>query len=169
MPFRELEPNLFQWTDTCNVYVLREGDAAILIDLGDGSVLDASRRDWREAGGMGAVHASSSRAMPRGERSLNGTGAKTSASLMEAALFENPTAVSQNAADAWPMRLPVHGASYVRPPIEPITIEKAFAKMDDFTWRGREFGCVQTGGKSRVIWPICCETRQCHGSLSRAT
>src|SRR5262245_45898835 len=33
-------PDLFVWTDTCNVYVLRDGDAATLIDLGDGSVLD---------------------------------------------------------------------------------------------------------------------------------
>ena len=32
--------DLFVWTDTCNVYVLRDGDSAVLIDLGDGSVLD---------------------------------------------------------------------------------------------------------------------------------
>jgi len=32
-------PNLYCWTDTCNVYVLKHGNAAILIDLGDGSVL----------------------------------------------------------------------------------------------------------------------------------
>jgi len=36
----DTEPNLFVWTDTCNVYVLRDGDAALLIDLGDASVLD---------------------------------------------------------------------------------------------------------------------------------
>ena len=29
-------PNLFTWTDTCNVHILRDGDAALLIDLGDG-------------------------------------------------------------------------------------------------------------------------------------
>ena len=39
-PAAKDEPNLFAWTDTCNVYVLRDGDAAILIDLCDGSVLD---------------------------------------------------------------------------------------------------------------------------------
>src|SRR4029453_4171524 len=32
--------DFFVWTDTCNVYVLREGETALLIDLGDGSVLD---------------------------------------------------------------------------------------------------------------------------------
>src|SRR4051812_34900098 len=36
-------PDLLSWTDTCNVYVLRDGDAALLIDLGDGSVLDHLR------------------------------------------------------------------------------------------------------------------------------
>jgi len=38
--FREILPDLYEWTDTCNVYVLRNGTAAILIDLGDGSVLE---------------------------------------------------------------------------------------------------------------------------------
>ena len=33
-------PNLFVWIDTCNVYVVREGEAALLIDLGDGSACD---------------------------------------------------------------------------------------------------------------------------------
>ena len=39
-PNPNAQPELFVWTDTCNVYVLRDGDAALLIDLGDGSVLE---------------------------------------------------------------------------------------------------------------------------------
>lgn len=38
-PDSTAHPNLFAWTDTCNVYVLRDGDSALLFDLGDGSVL----------------------------------------------------------------------------------------------------------------------------------
>ena len=38
--FTRLAPNLFLWTDTCNVYVVRDGDSALLIDLGDGTILD---------------------------------------------------------------------------------------------------------------------------------
>ena len=38
--FQQIEPDLFVWTDTCNVYVLKDGDAALLVDLGDGSVLE---------------------------------------------------------------------------------------------------------------------------------
>ncbi len=39
-PAPKTNPDLFVWSDTCNVYALREGDSALLIDLGDGSVLD---------------------------------------------------------------------------------------------------------------------------------
>ena len=37
------EPNLFVWTDTCNVYVWRDGTAALLIDLGPADPLIFSR------------------------------------------------------------------------------------------------------------------------------
>ncbi len=42
----------------------------------------------------------------------------------------------------------VYGASYVRPPIEPVPIDRALAKMDDLAWRGHEFWCIETGGNS---------------------
>jgi hypothetical protein len=35
----DLSPDLFVWTATRNVRVLRDGDAALLIDLDDGNVL----------------------------------------------------------------------------------------------------------------------------------
>ena len=33
-------PNLYCFADTCHVYILKEGSKSILIDLGDGKVLD---------------------------------------------------------------------------------------------------------------------------------
>ena len=45
-------PHLYRWTDTCNVYVLKDGKSAILIDLGDGTVLShlgeigVTKVDW---------------------------------------------------------------------------------------------------------------------------
>src|SRR3954452_21456860 len=39
-PDVDKHPDLFLWTDTCNVWVLRDKDAALLIALGDASVLD---------------------------------------------------------------------------------------------------------------------------------
>jgi glyoxylase-like metal-dependent hydrolase (beta-lactamase superfamily II) len=37
----QLSENLFLFRDTCNVYVIRRGDEAVLIDFGSGDVLDA--------------------------------------------------------------------------------------------------------------------------------
>ncbi|MBL9082960.1 MAG: hypothetical protein JNK76_14190, partial [Planctomycetales bacterium] len=39
-PAAEAWPDVFVYTDTCNTYVLRDGDAAILINLGDAGVLE---------------------------------------------------------------------------------------------------------------------------------
>jgi glyoxylase-like metal-dependent hydrolase (beta-lactamase superfamily II) len=50
--FRKLSESLYSYSDTCNVYVLKDGSRAILIDLGAGSVLDhlgeigVSSVDW---------------------------------------------------------------------------------------------------------------------------
>ena len=41
MQFKAVAPNVFVWLDTCNVYVIEDGASAILIDIGDGLVLDA--------------------------------------------------------------------------------------------------------------------------------
>ncbi len=49
---RKLSDNLFLFEDTCNVYVVRDGGACILIDFGSGKVLDhlaalgISKVDW---------------------------------------------------------------------------------------------------------------------------
>jgi glyoxylase-like metal-dependent hydrolase (beta-lactamase superfamily II) len=73
-----LSPDLFVWTDTCNVYVLRDGDAALLIDLGDGSVLDhledigVKRVEW-------VLFTHHHREQCQGAPRLTGTGAKIGA------------------------------------------------------------------------------------------
>src|SRR5919202_2195837 len=39
-PVHELSPSLFLLRDTCNVYVVRAGARAMLIDFGSGRILD---------------------------------------------------------------------------------------------------------------------------------
>ena len=52
MPATEIAPDVFRVTDTCNTYVVRDGDAAVLIDFGDGVVvgelaaLGVKRVEW---------------------------------------------------------------------------------------------------------------------------
>src|SRR5258706_3343636 len=142
-------PDLFGWTDTCNVYLLRDGDAALLIDLGDGSVLEhlreigVARVEWvlfthhhREQC-QGAVKLG-----PWRER-----GTKIAAPEMERALFERPLdfrKMNVNLGDAFT----IHGTSYVRPPMQPMVLDRSCKKNDPFAWRGRQFVCLDTRGNS---------------------
>ena len=139
-------PNLFTWTDTCNVHVIRDGDAALLIDLGDGSVLEhlgeigVKRVEW-------VLFTHHHREQCQGAPRLKGSATKFAAPEAERALFENPASfrkMNVRLGDAFT----VHGSSFVRPPVEAIKLDQTFSKMDTFTWRGREFRCVDTRGNS---------------------
>ncbi|MSR31318.1 MAG: MBL fold metallo-hydrolase [Gemmataceae bacterium] len=146
MKFREISKDVFLFEDTCNVYVVRDGDAGLLIDLGAGAVLDhlheigVKKIEW-------ALFTHHHREQCQGHPRLIGTGAKTAAPEAERALFENPTSfrkIAPTLGDAFT----VHGASFVRPPIIPLKLDLTFQKMDDFNWRGREFWCLDTSGNS---------------------
>jgi glyoxylase-like metal-dependent hydrolase (beta-lactamase superfamily II) len=139
-------PDLFRWTDTCNVYVLRDGDAAMLIDLGDGTVLDhldnigIKRVEW-------VLFTHHHREQCQGAARLKGTGAKVAAPEAERALFERPTdfrKLNVRLEDAYT----IHGASYVRPPIQAIPLDRTFSTNDTFAWRKYELRCVATPGHS---------------------
>jgi glyoxylase-like metal-dependent hydrolase (beta-lactamase superfamily II) len=140
------ESNLFVWSDTSNVYVLRDGDAALLIDLGDGSVLDhlgeigVRRVEW-------VLFTHHHREQCQGAARLAAWKPKIAAPDIERALFEEPTKFRKAKATLGDTYT-VHGASYVRPPMEPIRLDRTFKDMDIFTWRGREFRCLDTKGHS---------------------
>ena len=144
--FTPVAPDIFYWSDTCNVYVIRSGEAALLIDLGDGSVLDHLREiGVRRVEWVWFTH--HHREQCQGAGRLQDLGAKVATSAIERPLFEQPLdyrKMRPSLSDAYT----VHGASYVRPPQTPIRVDHAFKKMDDFVWHGREFVCVHTGGHS---------------------
>jgi glyoxylase-like metal-dependent hydrolase (beta-lactamase superfamily II) len=142
----KVAPNLFVWTDTCNVYVLREGDAALLIDLGDGSVLD----HLGDAGVKrveGVLFTHHHREQCQGAPRLLGRGAQVAAPEAERALFERPLdfrKLNVSLGDAFT----IHGCSYVRPPIQPVPLNRTLQTNDTFAWRGHEFICLDTRGNS---------------------
>ncbi|HYG33401.1 MAG TPA: MBL fold metallo-hydrolase, partial [Clostridia bacterium] len=145
-PDSQRYPDLFLWTDTCNVYVVRDGETALLIDLGDGSVLDhlgelgIKRVEW-------VLFTHHHREQCQGFSRLKGWNVKVGAPEAERALFEQPSSfrkMNVRLGDAFT----IHGASYVRPPIQPIPVDRAFKRMDTFTWHGKEFWCVDTRGNS---------------------
>ena len=143
---KQLDPDLFLWTDTCNAYVLRDGEAALLIDLGDGSVLDHLAE-------IGVKHVEyvlfthHHREQCQGSNRLSGSGAKICAPEAEKGFFEHPEDYRK-----MKVRLDdpftVYGASYVRPPIQPIPIDRTFKSEDVFTWHGHELRCEETPGNS---------------------
>jgi glyoxylase-like metal-dependent hydrolase (beta-lactamase superfamily II) len=145
-PDAKRHPDLFVWTDTSNVYLLRDGEAALLVDLGDGSILDhlseigVKRIEW-------VLFTHHHREGCQGAPRLSTTGAQTAAPEAEAALFENPTNFRRmNVKLGDPFT--VHGASYVRPPIQPIRIDRKLKRMDTVSWHGRELWCQETRGNS---------------------
>ena len=143
-------PNLFLWSDTCNVWVLRDGDAALLIDLGDGSVLDAlpqlgvKRVEWVL---FTHHHREQCQGAPRLAGHALGKETKLAAPAAERALFEQPTEFRKMQARLGD-KYTIHAASFVRPPIVPIKLDEVFEKMDVFQWRGHEFWCIDTRGNS---------------------
>jgi len=139
-------PDLYLWNDTCNVYVIRHGDAALLIDLGGGSVLDhlgdigVKRVEW-------VLFTHHHREQCQGAARLRGIGAKVAAPEAEKDFFERPLdfrKMQVSLGDAFT----IHGSSYVRPPIQPIPLNRAFQTNDTFTWRSHEFVCLDTRGNS---------------------
>ena len=126
--------------------MLRDGDAALLIDLGDGSVLDhlpeigVKRVEW-------VLFTHHHREQCQGASRLKGTGARVAAPETERALFEKPAdfrKLNVSLGDAFT----IHGSSYVRPPIEPVPLDRTLRSGDVFAWRGHQLRCLDTPGNS---------------------
>ncbi len=139
-------PNLYVWTDTCNVYVLKSGDAALLVDLGDGSVLrhlkelGIQRVEW-------VLLTHHHREQCQGINAVDRDVAQVAAPKKEQALFEKPTEFRK-----WFPKLgdpySVYGASYVRPPQNPIRLDATLESGKVFAWRDHQIHCLDTPGHS---------------------
>lgn len=144
--FKEVSPDLFVWTDTCNAYLLRDGDAALMIDLGDGSILEhlgeigVKKVEW-------ILLTDHHRELLQGVDRLDRNITQIAAPKEEQALLETPTLFRK-----WNPRLgdkySVHGASYVRPPQSPVKVDRWLATDETFEWHGRSIQCLSTPGHS---------------------
>ncbi len=144
--FQQPLPGVLLWQDTCNVYVLKHEDAALVINLGDGSVLEhlaeigVKRIEW-------VLTTDHHRELCQGAPKLDRGVTKVATSADEKEILENPLSFRK-----WNPRLgdkySVHGASYVRPPAAPVKIDRVLADGEVFTWNGFELTCVSTPGHS---------------------
>lgn len=139
-------PGLFYYTDVCNVYILRDGNHALLIDLGNAGILDhlpdigVEHIDW-------ILFTHHHREQCQGFPKLNSLTPQIAAPKTERPFFEHPTSFRKTKTSLGDPYT-IYGASYIRPPVEPIHIDREFAKMDTFTWRGYEIRCIETPGDS---------------------
>jgi glyoxylase-like metal-dependent hydrolase (beta-lactamase superfamily II) len=149
--------DLFRWSDTCNVYVLREGDAAMLVNLGDGSVLEhlgelgVQRIEW-------ILMTDHHREQCQGHPKLNRERTQVAAPEKERDFFEHPNSfrkMKPSVDDPYT----VMGSSYLRPPVEPLMIQRGLKARDIFAWRGHEFWCLETAGSSPGSMSYLTKTR----------
>jgi glyoxylase-like metal-dependent hydrolase (beta-lactamase superfamily II) len=139
-------PDVYLWQDTCNVYVLKNGSSAMLINLGDGAVIEhlpeigVTRVDW-------VLFTDHHREQCQGAPRLDRTTTQVAAPKDEQAFFETP-----NEFRHWYPRLSdtftVHGSSYLRPPGQPVKIDKTLRDGDSFTWNDLRLACISTPGHS---------------------
>ncbi|SEJ51710.1 Glyoxylase, beta-lactamase superfamily II [Cyclobacterium xiamenense] len=144
--FEQLDNHIYLWRDISNVYVIKDNNTALLIDLGNGSVLDHLRDigiekvEW-------VLFTHHHREQSQGYPRLKKWEAKVAVPKEERPLFEKPSLFRKmDPSNNDPFS--VVGASYVRPAVFPIKVDRTFAKMDTFTWRNFEFRCMETKGNS---------------------
>lgn len=144
-PFPEEFPQLLQWRDVCNVWVLREQDAALLICFGDGTVMPGL-----EALGIRTIERillpDHHREQYQGLYRMSALPAAVTVPQAEQALFTDPGKHRR-----WRPTLgdefSVYGASYVRPAPRALAVEPV-ADNAVLQWRGHEIRCLATPGHS---------------------
>ena len=148
--FEQILPGLFCFRDTCNVYVLKDGDEAVLIDFGSGRVLD-------ELGHIGVrkvrwvVHTHHHREQCQGDFVLKRKRIRLAVPAAERAFFEHVE-------DYWqrPERFGVVGAAYCRPLIESVPVDRAIGDSESFQWKGYDLHAYAAPGHSRgAMYYVC--------------
>ncbi|MFV2063619.1 MAG: MBL fold metallo-hydrolase [Chloroflexota bacterium] len=141
---RQLSPSLFWFRDTCNVYLIRDGAVAILIDAGSGAVLDhlaeigVEQIEW-------VLHTHHHRDQCQGDPRLIEHGAQIAVPAREAALFEKVDAF-------WRLRSTYDDydtSSVWNSLATPITVSRRLRDHEVFKWRGYEIATQPTPGHTR--------------------
>ena len=144
--FQQVASGVFCWKNTCNTFVVREGDGAVLIDPGDASVLEhlgeigVRTVDWILLTGH-------HRELIQGNAVWERLSVPVAAPEQERELLETPAEFRK-----WNPRLrdkfSVHGSSYVRPPARALKVERWLGDGAVVEWRGRAIRCVSAPGHS---------------------
>jgi glyoxylase-like metal-dependent hydrolase (beta-lactamase superfamily II) len=139
-----ITPNLFLFNDTCNVYVLRNGDRAVLFDFGSGAVLDELDQIGVAAVDM-VFHTHHHRDQCQGDHLLVERGIPIVVPEREAGNFENADAF-------WRLKRIYHnydvsgiGNTLARP----VPIARRLRDYERADWRGHRFSVLPTPGHTK--------------------
>lgn len=147
--FKEISPDIFLFQDICNVYVLKSGTSAILIDSGSGKIVDylkelgVEKVDW-------VLHTHYHRDQSKGSFRLKEKGAKIAIGEQEAHLLDNS---GQRAPFAFPEKfllngeLPGWGARLA--PFETPGVDKKLNNGEVFNWNGYSITTLNTPGHTK--------------------
>ncbi|MFH0962475.1 MAG: MBL fold metallo-hydrolase [Planctomycetota bacterium] len=133
-------PGVFAFGDTVNVYVIRIGEEAVLIDCASGAVLDA-------LGGIGVrkiawvLLTHHHRENLQGATRMRAHGARLAAPAGERPLIDGVETFWKN-----PSGWSCEGAPYARPLTSPVRIDRSFSHSDVFRYGGVEIACYSTPG-----------------------
>jgi glyoxylase-like metal-dependent hydrolase (beta-lactamase superfamily II) len=143
-PLVRLTEHLWWFRDTCNVYVLRSGDAALLIDAGSGAVLDhlaaigVRQVEW-------VLHTHHHRDQCQGDARLVAHGARLAVPAREAAHFESVDAF-------WHLRRQFDDydvSSAWNTLARPVQVAHRLADHETFRWRDLDIAVLPTPGHTK--------------------
>jgi len=139
--FEKISESLYRVSDACNVYLIKRGDRALLIDSGDGRVLEVLDRmgvrriDW-------VLHTHSHRDQCQGTPRLVEAGAKVAVPEKEERFF--------NDVQSYWNDFQIYIRYRFKPdsfkPRENITVHRTLAQGEFFEWEGIRIEVVETPG-----------------------
>ncbi|GAC1395843.1 MAG: hypothetical protein NVSMB65_14920 [Chloroflexota bacterium] len=140
-PLERLSENLYLFRDTCNVYVIQDGDRAVLIDAGSGAVLDhlpalgIERVEW-------VLHTHHHRDQAQGTHLLVEAGARVAVPEHERALFAGVENFWRNRRvyDNYDVRNTFFTL------VESVTVDAVLPDYETFTWGGLHLFILPTPG-----------------------
>jgi glyoxylase-like metal-dependent hydrolase (beta-lactamase superfamily II) len=138
--------SIYRWYGSCAVYAIVDGESAVVIDAGNTHVA----KDLKDAG-IKSIDWIFITHHHREQTWLYGQGktAETRIAAPEAErdLFEKPMdfrKISPSLGD----RFSVYGASFVRPWINPIPLDRTLKPGEEFEWHGLQLRCIDSRGHS---------------------
>jgi glyoxylase-like metal-dependent hydrolase (beta-lactamase superfamily II) len=140
----QLSEHVYRYLDTCNVYVVKSGDRALLIDAGSGAVVERLAEagiatvDW-------VLHTHHHRDQCSGDSKLTRLGARVGVPTREQHLFGD--------AEAYWQRLQIYDrydcSNAYFTPVQSVPVSAAIDDYGTFSWEGIEFLALPTPGHTK--------------------